>query len=164
PWANYIVEQSPWMAIKFGTGNIPTFLQKIGYNLDDTAKYLVENEPKLVKGSEEILKKSNKFFKFAKGLGWGFLFTGITYGVVMDIALEDKTFGEALMHNLVGSSGGLIGTGITAIAVTGFSVSNPIGWAVTGVAIGVGLTQFIEYLYEKNIGGTQDKLDKAGHK
>jgi predicted ribonuclease toxin of YeeF-YezG toxin-antitoxin module len=86
------------------------------------------------------------------------------YGVYEDVAKKGKTGGEAITHNsasfLAGAAGSYLGT-----AALGLVVSNPGGWAI-GAAIGGGvlLSNGFNYLYDNNIWGIQDGLDKAGEK
>ncbi|MFD1335883.1 hypothetical protein ACFQ4N_10015 [Oceanobacillus iheyensis] len=75
-----------------------------------------------------------------------------------DTLNNDKSVGEAYAHNL---SSIMAGVGATAIA--SLFVSNPVGWAATGImAAPVVGTILFEFAYANNSFGIQDGLNWAG--
>ncbi|MGV3094248.1 hypothetical protein [Streptococcus pluranimalium] len=107
------------------------------------------------------------------GKGVGGVLTGLGFGLGMynDIVNNDKTVGQALVHNglSLGVSWG-VGTGVSA-GLTSMAASvlgsNPVGWTVVGIAaasfgVAWGASRLFDLAYENNFLGLQDGLDTAG--
>ncbi|MFV8213876.1 hypothetical protein ACMZ6Y_07740, partial [Streptococcus pluranimalium] len=98
------------------------------------------------------------------GKGVGGVLTGLGFGLGMynDIVNNDKTVGQALVHN--GLSTGLSwGTA----SLVGLAFTNPVGWVAVGagalsLAAGWTVSRLFDLAYENNFLGLQDGLDTAG--
>ena len=89
-----------------------------------------------------------------------FIIGGFTLGVLGDLN-DRKTVGQAVVHNAASTSVGLLGGGLTALALG----SNPVGWAgVASVAVGYGISKGFDYAYDHNILGLRDGLDWVGNR
>src|SRR5699024_8446552 len=106
-----------------------------------------------------------------KAIGKGFIGLGFGLGMYADIAEKDKTWGEAITHNVVATGigvGSTMGTAtVLTTAATAVIGATPVGWAAVGIAagatvVGVVATNTFNYLYDHNILGFQDGLDWAG--
>ncbi|NQM14681.1 hypothetical protein HO422_11515, partial [Streptococcus suis] len=98
------------------------------------------------------------------GKGVGGVLTGLGFGLGMynDIVNNDKTVGQALVHN--GLSTGLSwGTA----SLVGLAFTNPVGWVAVGagalsLAAGWTVSRLFDLAYDNNFLGLQDGLDTAG--
>jgi len=108
-----------------------------------------------------------------KAIGKGFIGLGFGLGMYSDIAKKDKTWGEAITHNVVATGigvGSTMGTAtVLTTAATAVIGATPVGCAAVAVGIaagatvvGVVATNTFNYLYDHNILGFQDGLDWAG--
>ncbi|MBP1971419.1 putative DNA-binding ArsR family transcriptional regulator [Virgibacillus natechei] len=163
--AKYVVDNMPSMLTKYVQGNVPIFLEKLGYDKLKLAERLMESDkiarevanksdPKFTREIMETLKKSSHFYKYAeylKGSGWILGGAGYIYGAYDDVKNNGKTVGQAVAHG---------GTSLAIAVGAGLAIS-PAGWAL---AAGIGLTVAFEFLYDRNVFGLQDGLDKVGDK
>ena len=79
---------------------------------------------------------------------------GFVSGIADDMVNQEKTFGQALIHNGVG-----LALGAVAVAAT------PVGWGLLGSAVvGVVANIVFDNVYNHNIGGVRDGLDWLGNK
>lgn len=79
---------------------------------------------------------------------------GFVSGIADDMVNQEKTFGQALIHNGVG-----LALGAVAVAAT------PVGWGLLGSAVvGVVANIVFDNVYNHNIGGVRDGLDWLGTK
>src|SRR5690625_3733175 len=172
PFAHYVVDSVPSAA----RGSLKTFLEKLGYNKKEMAEYLMKSEeeiisavnikdPKYSKAIKDAFRQSKEFSKYAnyvKGGSWALAGLGFYWGWQDDID-NGKTGGEAFTHNLASLGGSALGAGVTGLAV--LVGASPVGWAAAaGIGISFAATFTFEYLYDNNIFGIQDGLDKAGQK
>ena len=110
------------------------------------------------------VQEGSKIANVGKVVGYGLMGLGFGLGVYDDLVHNDKSWGQAIVHN--GLSTGLSwGAGVWA-AVTVFG-SNPIGWAALGgSAIGFGAgwltNRVFELAHDTNFLGLQDGLDAIG--
>ncbi|OLF50328.1 hypothetical protein BU200_02810 [Streptococcus acidominimus] len=117
---------------------------------------------------QALVQHGTKTAAVGKGLGYGLMGVGFGLGMYDDIVNQDKTWGQALVHN--GLSTGIgwgAGVGATAAISAIFFVSNPIGWAAAGVAaaslaVGTVVSLGFETAYNNNFLGLQDGLDTVG--
>lgn len=94
--------------------------------------------------------------KASKVLGGTLTIGGLGLGVYDDMANNDKTFSQAVLHNAASYSVGAV----VAFALFG---SNPVGWAiVAAVAVATIASTAFEFFYQNNSFGIQDKLDTIG--
>src|SRR5699024_5009251 len=172
PFGHYVVASVPSAA----RGSLKTFFEKLGYNRKEMADYLRNSDEKIKsvvnKTDSKFLREISKssswsdgFFKTANYLKWGgWALTGLgVYVGYQGDRDNGKTVGEALTHNLASLGGSALGAGLTfgAIALG----ASPVGWAAAaGIGISFAATFTFEYLYDNNIFGVQDGLDKAGQK
>lgn len=110
------------------------------------------------------VQEGSKIANVGKVVGYGLMGLGFGLGVYDDLVHNDKSWGQAIVHN--GLSTGLSwGVGVwTAATVFG---SNPIGWAALGgAAIGFGAgwltNRVFELAHDTNFLGLQDGLDAIG--
>ncbi|MFU2181732.1 hypothetical protein ACM0P9_05605 [Streptococcus pluranimalium] len=104
------------------------------------------------------------------GKGVGGVLTGLGFGLGMynDIVNNDKTVGQALVHNGLSLGVGLgAASGASYLATAFIFGSNPVGWAAVGLAAVTfgaswGANKLFEIAYENNIFGIQDNIDVAG--
>ncbi|GGK05352.1 hypothetical protein GCM10007063_29710 [Lentibacillus kapialis] len=163
--AKYVVDSMPSMLTQYVKGSVPIFLKKLGYDQLKLAEKLMESDeiakqvanksdPKFSKEIMKTLKKSDDFYKYAKylkGAGWVLGGAGYIYGAYDDVKHNGKTVGQAVAH----------GGASLAIAVgIGLAIS-PAGWAL---AAGIGASVFFEFLYDHNVLGLQNGLDRVGDK
>jgi len=163
--AKYVVDNMPSILRKYIQGNVPIFLEKLGYDQLKLAERLMESDeiakevanksdPKFTREIMQTIKKSGNFYKYAeylKGAGKVLGGAGYIYGAYDDVKHNGKTVGQAVAH----------GGASLAIAIgVGLAIS-PAGWAL---AAGIGLTAVFEFAYNKNFKGIQDGLDKVGDK
>ncbi|WP_375180222.1 hypothetical protein [Enterococcus rotai] len=112
----------------------------------------------------QILKYGKNITTAGKALGYGFMAAGFGLGMYNDITNNGKTFGQALSHNVVSTGVGFTAGWVGAAGV-GLLLTNPGGWAVLGgIAVGTVVSVGLDYIYQNNILGVQDKLDWVGNK
>ncbi|MFP7476925.1 ribonuclease YeeF family protein [Terribacillus saccharophilus] len=112
----------------------------------------------------------SKLARSGNALGRALPYLNAGYGFIEDMWIKkDKTFGEAITHN-VSSLAFSLGTGVAAQAfttgaLTFLGVSNPAGWAVLGtMAVGALAGHFFNWAYDENFLGLQDGLNYVGNK
>ncbi|MBP2622605.1 hypothetical protein [Streptococcus oricebi] len=113
---------------------------------------------------QNLIFKGTRISNLGQYLGYGVMGIGLGVGIYNDITNENKTVGQAIVHNGI-STGIGFGAG-TTVATVVFG-SNPAGWAVAGAfLLGTGVSllasQGFEWTYENNVLGVRDGVDKLG--
>ncbi|MDR1568446.1 MAG: LXG domain-containing protein [Streptococcaceae bacterium] len=107
---------------------------------------------------QTVVNGGSKLANVGKYVGKGFMIAGFGLGMYDDMANNDKTFGQAVMHN--GSALGF-GAGASVLLLG----SNPVGWAALGaIGVGVAAGALFNLAYDNNFLGMQDGLDFLGSK
>lgn len=104
--------------------------------------------------AKPIINKGVGIEKVGKGVGTAFTILGFGKGVIDDMKDDNKSIGQAVVHNGVSTA---IGLGTT------FLLSNPVGWGVAATIAGsFAITTLFEYFYSNNTFEIQSTLDGIG--
>lgn len=105
-----------------------------------------------------IIRQGNNLTRVGTALGGSLSAAGFAIGMHDDLANEDKTVGVAIAHNAT-----VAGAGVGASALVGVALgTNPVGGAITLVALaGITVSFGVDLLY-KNVPGFQVAVDSVG--
>lgn len=148
-------------------------LQQLGFETKRIVRYI--REKSAIKGpavpntflmyDSDVYKSTQKWYqsgdiliKGSKIIGKSVPYLSAAYGVYDDMT-KNKTFGEAVSHNVAS-----LGVGLGSSFMIGLALTNPGGWAILGtVAAGAVISTGFNWLYDNNVFGIQDGLDKVGN-
>ena len=167
----------PEMLLDFLSDTVPNFIKATGgsliklgssgliYGLEGEYSFIMAGSSEALSKSVNTMKLGNTLSKVGKGIGWTLVVASFIYGMYDDMENDDKTFGEAVTHNIftTGVSMGA-GTLLTEVSLA-FFAGTPAGWTILGAAaLGVAAGTGASYLYDNNVLGIRDGLDWLGGK
>ncbi|KAA9384759.1 transposase [Staphylococcus epidermidis] len=168
----YMIQNKDSITRDLGLDIASSGVEQVGFNMQKFAGVLNTyggfKGPNGKNSFVQVTNKSgNQMIKHGRlvsniGKAGGYTTMGVSFGLGMydDLANNNKTIGEATVHNGLTT---VVGVG-ASLATTAILSSNPIGWAILGgIAVGTGFAAVADLAYQNNWFSIKDGVDWTGH-